>query len=173
MQVTALTKHQRIIDQLLDQYRKHPNIVAITLFGSLAKGGAHPGSDIDIEVISTAEPGWKLVKNEYDGIAVDLVFVSKAYFENLIQRFPYLCYDYISEKTLYDPDDFFVRAQAELCRYFEAHAEVAEYWQKNLDMMRSKKKAGTQRRADIVEAYDMAELRFSADGRITRDFLRD
>jgi hypothetical protein len=39
--------------------------------------------------------------------------------------------------------------------------------------LRSKKNAGTHRMADIVEAYDAAERRFSADGRITRDFLRD
>jgi predicted nucleotidyltransferase len=171
MQITA--RHQRIIDQLLDQYRKHPEIVAITSFGSLAKGGAHPGSDIDMEVISSAEPDWKLVKKKYDGIAVDLVLVSKGYFENLTQRYPYLCYDYISEKTLYDSDGFFAKAQAELCRYFEVHPEVASYWRENLGTMRSKKKAGTHRRADLVEAYDVAELRFSADGLITRDFLRD
>ena len=171
MQITGI--HQRIIDRLLDQYRMRPDVVAITLFGSLAKGGAHPGSDIDMEVISTAAPKWEFLKKEHDGIAVDLVFVPKAYLEDLIRRYPFLCYDYISEKILYDPDVFFAKAQAEVCGYFEAHPEVADYWQENLNVMRSKKKAGTHRRTDIVEAYNTAERRFSADGRITRDFLRD
>jgi hypothetical protein len=39
-------------------------------------------------------------------------------------------------------------------------------------IMRSKKEAGTHRMADIVEVYDMADRRFSADGKIARDFLR-
>ena len=165
-------RHEQIVARLLEQYRQQPEIVVINLFGSMAKGGVHPDSDIDMELISKTAEEWLLVKKEIDGITVDLCICPLEHFHHQVSNYPYLCYDYLTEKVLYDPHGIFAKAHAELANYFTSNPEVVMYWETKLTEMREKKRAGTHKMADIVAAYDIAELRFSIDGKISRNFLR-
>ena len=165
-------RHQKIVTRLLEAHRRKPGTVAIALFGSLAKGTCRDTSDIDFEVIASDADEWTLEKNEVDGIVVDLVRCPLAHFEQQVAAFPYLSFDYLSMKVLWDPSSIMRDAQINLRGYFEAHRHIAEYWEENLKTMTEKKRAGTHRMADIVEAYDRAERLFSQDGVIRRSFLR-
>jgi uncharacterized protein len=60
--------HQTMINQLQKFFdRDHPGIVCIYLYGSMARGESHPGSDIDIAVLYAEEPPPTL-----DGLGLDL-----------------------------------------------------------------------------------------------------
>ncbi|MEM8646436.1 MAG: nucleotidyltransferase domain-containing protein [Pseudomonadota bacterium] len=165
-------QHAQIVKRLTDFHKKRPGTVAIALFGSLAKGTATAASDVDLEVITADACTWSLEKSVQDGIAVDLVLCPHAHFSHQIRAFPFLSYDYLSMRCLFDPDGLFAQAQAELSGYFAANPAVSAYWEDSLKKMAEKKRLGTHRMADIFEAYDQAERRFSEDGVIRRSFLR-
>ncbi len=165
-------RHERVIDQVNDIYRRRPNTIATSVFGSLAKGNASASSDIDFEVISSSAEEWTLDHQEIDGIRVDLVTCPLSQFNDQIETLPHLCYDLISQRVLWDPRGVFGAAQAKIRRYFEMHPDAAAYWEENLQAMAERKRAGTHRMADIIAAYDEAERRFSPDGRVRRSFLR-
>ena len=165
-------RHAQIVRHLTDLYRTRSGTVAIALFGSLAKGTGTASSDVDLEVITSEAGTWRLEKSTQDGIAVDLVLCPLAQFSHQIRALPFLSYDYLSMRCLFDPDGIFAEAQAQLSAYFAAHPEVSAYWEADLKKMAEKKRLGTHRMADIVEAYDQAERRFSEDGVVRRTFLR-
>ena len=45
--------HQEIIDKLVSDYKKDPDVLCILLYGSVARGTATLNSDIDIEIFKT------------------------------------------------------------------------------------------------------------------------
>ncbi len=164
--------HAQIVERLTGLYECEPGTVAILLFGSLAKGTGTPTSDVDLEVITSAVSEWRLEKSEQEGIAVDLVLCPLGHFQDQVRTLPYLSYDYLSMRCLFDPGGLFAEEQAKLAAYFDAHPEVSAYWESNLKTMATQKRAGTHRMADIVAAYDKAERLFSEDGIVRRTFLR-
>lgn len=168
--MTAL--HWNIVEELVGTFRRDAEVVAVSLFGSLARGGVHTRSDIDIEVVTTSARDWRLQHQERRGIRIDLVTMPPAQFSEIVARYPHLSYDYLSMRVVHDPDEFMARHIARLEAYFADRPEVAAYWEADLAAMRAKKDRGEHRMADIVAAYDEAERRFSEDGRITRPFLR-
>lgn len=44
--------HWKIVEEILNEKKKDDSVVAITLFGSMARGEEKPRSDIDILVVS-------------------------------------------------------------------------------------------------------------------------
>jgi uncharacterized protein len=60
--------HQTLINQLRMFFdRDHAGIVCIYLYGSMARGESHPGSDLDIAVLYAEDPPLTL-----DGLGLDL-----------------------------------------------------------------------------------------------------
>ncbi len=165
--------HLRIIDELVERFRDDNSVVTIALFGSWAKGSGRRDSDIDIEVVSKSANKWRLSREEKYGVQIDVVVVPHDQFLRQIENYPFLCYDYLSEKILHDPHGIMEKARTDLEAYFSNHPEIVEYWENDLEAMRDKKKRGVHRMKDIIWAYDQAELRFSVDHAISRDFLRE
>ena len=165
--------HLRIIVELVERFRDDNSVIAIALFGSWAKGSGHRDSDIDIEIVSKSANKWQLSNEEKNGVRIDIVVAPHDQFLRQIENYPFLCYDYLSVKFLHDPYGIMAKARADLEAYFSSHPEIVEYWENDLEAMRDKKKRGVHRMKDIVWAYDQAELRFSKDHTISRDFLRE
>ncbi len=165
--------HLRIINELVERFRDDNSVVAISLFGSWAKSSGRRKSDIDIEILSKSANKWQLSQEEKYGVRIDIVVVPHDHFLRQTETHPFLCYNYLSEKILHDPYGIMAKARADLEAYFSSHPEIVEYWENDLEAMRDKKKRGVHRMKDIIWAYDQAELRFSKDHTISRDFLRE
>ena len=56
--------HQKIVEEIVEKQKKNKGIIAITLFGSLARGEEKPHSDIDIEIISETAKKWQLLNRK-------------------------------------------------------------------------------------------------------------
>ena len=86
-------------------------------------------SDIDIEVISAKARKWKLKQDDKRyGIQIDLQVTPKNKLLRNVKEYAYLCYDYLTEKVLYDPNGFMVEIRKELKKYFDKHPEVVKFW---------------------------------------------
>ena len=98
--------HLKIVNEIVEKYKKDKSTIAITLFGSLARGNERPDSDVDIEIISKDAKKWELLKKKKYSIEIDLVICPEKHLLHQIQKYPYLCYDYLNEKIVYDPKNF-------------------------------------------------------------------
>lgn len=165
-------RHEQVVEKLKEMHCGRRETVALSIFGSLAKGTATAASDIDFEVISSAAKAWTLEHQEVDAITVDLVICPLDQFKAQIEDLPYLCYDLLTQRVLWDPRGVMGTAQERIRLYFESHQEVAAYWEENLRAMAERKRKGTHRLAEIIAAYDEAERRFSPNGQVRRKFLR-
>lgn len=164
--------HQKIVNEIVNKHKKDKSVVAITLFGSLAREEERPDSDIDIEIISESAKKWKLLKKKKYGIEIDLVICPKKHLFHQMKKYPYLCYDYLSEKVIYDPKGFMKEVKRKLKGYFDKHPEVVKFWKKKLKIMRKNKAKGRDPK-DAIKSYDEAETLFSNEHKVTRDFFRE
>lgn len=163
--------HQKIVNEIVQEYKKDKSTLAITLFGSLARGKEREDSDVDIEIISEYAEKWELKKeDERYGIKIDLVICPKNHLLNQFDRYPDLCYDYLTEKIIYDPKGFMKDLKIRLKAYFNKHPDVAEFWGNKLEMMR-KNKAKVLDPKDAIRSYDEAERLFSDKHKVTRYFF--
>jgi len=133
--------HQKIVREIVEEQKKDPSVIAITLFGSLARGEERSDSDVDIEVISKKAKKWELKQDERRyGIKIDFQITPKDKLIRNIKKYPYLCYDYLTEKILYDPEDFMKGIRKGLKGYFDKHPEVISFWEKKLKIMKKIRK---------------------------------
>ena len=164
--------HQKIVNEIVEEYKKNKSTLAITLFGSLARGEERKDSDVDIEIISEDAKKWKLKQDdEKYGIKIDLVICPKKHLLYQVEKYPYLCYDYLSEKIIYDPKGFMKDLKEKLKKYFDRHPKIVEFWEKKLNIMKENKAKG-QDPKDAIKSYDEAERLFSEEHKVTRDFFR-
>ncbi len=167
-----MTIQRKIVNEMVEEYKRKSGIIAITLFGSLARGDEGAKSDVDIEIISKSAKKWKLLKRKKYGIDIDLVICPKKNLLDQIKKYPYLCYDYLFEKIIYDPEDFMKDIKKKLKKYFDGHSEVVEFWEDKLRIMKENKEKG-QDPKDAIKSYDEAEVKFSKEHKITRSFFRE
>ncbi len=52
------TIQQKIVKEIIKEQKTKPDVIAINVFGSVAKGEERPDSDVDIEIISTKYKKW-------------------------------------------------------------------------------------------------------------------
>ena len=164
--------HQKIVNEIVEKYQKGKSTVAIALFGSLARGKERPDSDVDIEIILDDAEKWELLKKKKYGLNIDLVLCPKKHLLHQMEKYPYLCYDYLSEKIIYDPKGFMEEVKKKLNVYFNNHPEIAKFWEDNLKIMKENKAKG-QDLKDAIKSYDEAEILFSDEHKVTRDFFRE
>ena len=164
--------HKKIINEIVEEQKKNSKVIAINLFGSVAEGKERSDSDVDIEIIINEGKEWNWIKQNKYGVHIDFVKCSKNHLLHQIEKYPYLCYDYLSEKIIYDPKGFMKDLKEKLKGYFDKHPEVVEFWEKKLKIMKENKAKG-QDPKDAIKSYDEAEILFSDEHKITRDFFRE
>ena len=163
--------HYKIVDEIAEEYKKDKSVIAIALFGSLARKEERSDSDVDIEIISENAKEWELLKKKKYGIEIDLVVCPKKYLFHQVEKYPYLCYSYLGEKVIYDPEGFMKEVKRKLKGYFDKHPDVVKFWEKKYEIMKENKAKG-QDPKDAIKSYNEAETLFSDEHKITRDFFR-
>ena len=164
--------HKKIVNEIIEEQKKNPNVIAINLFGSVADGKERPDSDVDIEIIVNGGKEWKWFKQNKYGIHIDFVRCSKNHLLYQIEKYPYLCYGYLDEKVIYDPEGFMKEVKKKIGNYMNKHSEVVRFWENKLKIMK-KNKAKGQDPKHAIKSFDGAEILFSDEHRVTRDWFRE
>ena len=164
--------HQKIVNEIVEKYKKDKSTIAITLFGSLATGEERLDSDVDIGIISAKGKKWTWMKKKKYGVHIDFVICPKSHLLYQLKKYPYLCYFYLNEKALYDPIGFVQNIKKRIKDYMKVHPEVVKFWENKLKIMKENKSKGLDPK-DAIESYDEAEILFSDEHKVTRNFFRE
>ena len=160
---------QRIIREVVKEKKKDPKVVAILLFGSMARGNHNKKSDIDIEIVSNKDALRREFKEKRHGIVVDFEIWPKEKLIKRIDNYPFLSYPYLEEKILFDPTGLVKEIKRKLNKYFKEHNDVLKAWKKWEKKYLENKKLGKKQK-EVKKFYDELELKFSDSHNITRNF---
>ncbi|AZR73001.1 hypothetical protein BBF96_06085 [Anoxybacter fermentans] len=97
-----IEKFEKVIDQICKELQQRDNLVGIILFGSLAKGNYHKGSDIDLYVVGEDEKD-RVTFFYREGIPVQLLWRSVEDFKKKILKPTRDIPMGLIGKILYDP----------------------------------------------------------------------
>jgi hypothetical protein len=97
------TIHQVLLQEILDEASQQPDIIGILLTGSVARGDALPGSDLDLRFLLTLDGNRSFSAELRRGILVECTYadVSKALHE--LDSNPMEIYGYLDGRILFDP----------------------------------------------------------------------
>ncbi len=163
--------HQKIIQEILQEYKNDPRILAINIMGSLSRKEERPDSDIDLEIVTGEEErrfSWD--KKEKYGISIDFILSSKGQILYQVKQYPFFLL-HKDKNILYDPTGFMVKIKEKDIVYMKEHPEVKLFWENKLNAMKEKKAKGEQKES-LREIFDEAEVLFSKGHNITRDWFR-
>ena len=164
--------HKKIVNEIVEEQKKNLDVIAINLFGSVADGKERPDSDVDIEIIIDKGKEWTWIKKNMYGIHIDFVICSKNHLFHQIKKYPYLCYGYLDEKVIYDPEGFMNEVKKKIGAYMNKHPEVVRFWENKLKIMRENKAKG-QDLKEALKSFNEAEILFSDEHKVTRDWFRE
>lgn len=163
--------HERIVREIVQEYKTKPKTIAINLMGSLSRGEGRPNSDVDIEIVTNEEErrfGWE-IKEKY-GIKIDFILSSKGQVLYQIENYPFFCL-HRDKKSLYDPTGFMAKIKEREQKYMGNHPEVGQFWEKSNKIMKDRKAKG-EKKESLRDIFDEVERLFSKTGKVTRDWFR-
>lgn len=101
----AQEAHRRVVTELVAEARDHPAVIGALLIGSLGRGTALPGSDVDLLLLLADGCGEeRLLRNhERHGTLVEFHYRDVATAQAQLAREPTWFYAYLDSRILYDP----------------------------------------------------------------------
>ncbi|MDX9970397.1 MAG: nucleotidyltransferase domain-containing protein [Candidatus Gracilibacteria bacterium] len=165
------SKQLKTAYDIAEQESKKEGVIAISVFGSVAEGSEKEDSDLDIEIISENAKEWNYKTLIIDGVYVDLVTTPKDFLLRRIKEYPYLNYTYLHRKTIYDPTKFLRNIENEVKEYFEKNPEATKFWKEKKEYVKRMKSQG-KKPESAMKSYDEAEINFSENHQISRDFFK-
>ena len=136
---------QKIVDEIVDEYKNNEHVIGVCVFGSVAAGKERSDSDVDLEAVT--KNIWEMMQKEY----------------------PYIFYTE-NNKILFDKIGFVKEALNKSKKYLEDNIEVRDFWRKEYNLMRELKASG-QKPKNFITICDEAETRFSSYHSVKRDIL--
>jgi len=127
-------RHQAIVDEALTDVARDPEAIGLLLAGSLARGDAHPGSDVDLRVLLAAGHVRAFRSEFHRGIVVEQSYADVALAEAHLGNNPMEVYAYLDGRILHDPTGALARlAEVARQRFSAYHAPSEEraaiaYW---------------------------------------------
>ena len=163
--------HQKIVKEILEKYKDKSDIIGVRLVGSVSRGDERPDSDIDIEVIKSKGNTWKYTEFVIRDIDIDFVTSTKNHLVYQVENYPYLCYIDLDKKILYDPTGILKDLQKKVRVYMDANPKVKKFWDNEFKKMRIAKSKGIKQKS-LIKMFDEAEILFSKNHKITRNYFR-
>ena len=101
----AADHHHLVVAELLDEAHAHPAVIGALLIGSLGRGNALPGSDVDLLLLLADGRGTeRLFRNhERHGVLVEYHYRDVATAQAQLGREPTWFYAYLNSRIIYDP----------------------------------------------------------------------
>ena len=164
---------QKIVEEISQEAIKKKSVIGIVVFGSSSVGEERENSDVDIEIISTKYKKYILDqrKKRY-GKNIDIEIIPEFIYLDIVTKYPYLWYDYYKRhKIIYDPKKIVKKIIVKLDKYYSKHPEIVKFWKIKLKEMNRMKRLGKPHES-AYDVYDEAEIKFSKEHKITRNFFR-
>jgi Nucleotidyltransferase domain len=103
LQTLQFLHHRRILEAVLLQLRQDPEVIAIMLAGSVARGDALPKSDLDIHLILKAGKTRAFHSEDPDGVPIEFHAHDLEAALHRLKRHPSWSYAYCDGIALFDP----------------------------------------------------------------------
>jgi predicted nucleotidyltransferase len=165
------THQEKIAAEVIEELKRDPSVVGISIGGSLARNEIRPDSDIDFDVITESVEEHRFNEEFREGIKVDKSITPLRVLLETAETHPFLLYSALWEKIAYDPRGILKEVRDKLVAYFGSHPEIVSFWEEKLNLMRAAKMKG-ENPEGYRSVLDEAERRFSEDKRISRAFFR-
>ena len=98
-------RHRRLLCEVLERTRDDPEVLGVLLKGSVARGDAYPGSDLDVQILLRRRGCNRAFRSEVrEGIVVECSFSDPDQARDKLARKPMWVYAYLDGRILYDPE---------------------------------------------------------------------
>jgi hypothetical protein len=118
--------HRHLLWEVLDDARRDPDVVGVMLTGSLARGDAYPGSDLDVHILLRDGCSREFHAELYHGTLVECSYADEARARSSLARDPMHVYSYLDGRILYDPQGRLQALFSAARARFEAYRVLAE-----------------------------------------------
>jgi len=118
--------HRRLLQEVLDDAYRDPDVIGIMLTGSLARGDAYPGSDLDIHILLRDGCSREFHAELCHGIFIECSYADEARARSRLERDPMHVYAYLDGRILYDPQGRLQALVSTARAHFEAYCVPAE-----------------------------------------------
>lgn len=100
-------RHRRVLEHLLLELERDPDVIGAMLAGSVARGDARPGSDLDIHLSLEDGLSRAFHSEVCDGVPLELHAHDLERALERLERHPAWAYAYLDGLVLFDPHDHF------------------------------------------------------------------
>jgi len=95
--------HRLLLQQILDEADGDKEVIGVLLKGSVARGDAYPGSDLDVHVLLKDGCTRAFSSEERRGTLVECTYIDYPRARSKLERDPMHVYAYLDGRILYDP----------------------------------------------------------------------
>ena len=113
--------YDALLHDLVEEARRDDDIVGVLLTGSLARGDALPGTDVDLRYILTAGSNRPFRSELRDGVLVEQGYADVASAEAKLTTHPMNGYAYLDGRILHDPQGALAGLKRQAEQRFEAY----------------------------------------------------
>jgi predicted nucleotidyltransferase len=127
-------KHRRLLQDVLDRASHDPDVQGVLLKGSVARGDARPGSDLDVFILLCDGYSRAFRSAWREGILVERTYADLDQARRKLDTDPMWVYTYLDGRILYDPREGLAQLVALAHRRFETYRASPEekahlaYW---------------------------------------------
>jgi predicted nucleotidyltransferase len=128
-------RHRRLLCEVLARAGDDPEVLGVLLKGSVARGDAYPGSDLDVQILLRQGSRSRAFLSEVrEGTVVESSFADPEEARAKLARQPMWVYAYLDGHILYDPEGRLASLVALARARFEGYRAPAEerrrlaYW---------------------------------------------
>jgi len=126
--------YQTLIQQIVDESVHDENILGILLIGSVARGDALPGADLDMRLILAPGTTRKVEPELRKGILIERGYTDVTLAQAKLDKNPLGLYAYLDGRILFDPQGLFAqlkeqaRERFETFQYTQQERDGIAYW---------------------------------------------
>lgn len=97
--------HRKVLEDILTEAQHDPEVVGVLLAGSVARGDAFPGSDLDLRVLLADGSESDFVAETRHGVLIEMNYQDFAGFAMKLEQNPMEVYAYLDGRVLLDRKD--------------------------------------------------------------------
>ncbi len=164
-------KHDGVLNQLVAEADRDPNVLGFLVFGSVATGTHRKDSDIDvITILEESKPSSGITNSTADEIKVGNIFFTYEVLVTSVETVPYLLHPLGGAKLLLDRQGLVQPLLERIRSYFAQHPEIADEWNRYYRLLAEEKAEFGYEKTTIIDVWNDLERRYSG-GKTKRPFF--
>jgi len=126
--------YQTLLQHIVDEAMHQKDILGILLIGSVARGDALPGADLDLRFILASGVSRKAEPEVRQGILIERGYADMAHAQSKLATNPMKIYNYLDGHILFDPEGLLAQLKEQAIQRFETYQytkqerESIAYW---------------------------------------------